>query len=588
MKSRLSKKLSFGLFLFIAILVLHMPLQAEDGEFKTVRFAILGDRTGGHVEGVHGAIVKEINLLHPDFVLSVGDYIEGYVDDEERINAEWDEYFAIADSLEADYYMTPGNHDIWSDMSEEIYRKRVGEPYYSFDRDRIHFVMLDLSLWNFGEEYPQKQLEWLKSDLEANMDAMYIMAFYHKPDWIESLTDGHSNAFHELFKKYGVDAVFTGHYHEYFVEEYDGVVYTGIGSSGAGIGDVASDLEYHFIWVTVDNENVHITPIKSASVYPWDETLAIDKLTHDPIKHLGLTFPEPIIIGNDFSVSNARVVVALHNDLTSFDISDSVIWDVPENWKIEPSVLPVKVNAGEVKTVEFKLENTEKLYPLPTASFEFTYKEGKTVPAKKDLWVAREAFCQPADSRPNIDIDGRITESFWREPESVFFDPEGESMQTDPTSFYFAYDHDNLYIAARCTELKMDSMVATASEHDGPVYGEDCIGFFFQPDPAVDTVYQIYFGASGAVYDCKIWRGEDGWMDYDRNWNGEYELGIAKSADSWSIEAHIPAEQLGAKLSSGKDWHLNFRRKQKRLDSSADWMLPIGADPQTLGVLTFE
>ena len=77
-------------------------------------------------------------------------------------------------------------------------------------------------------------------------------------------------------------------------------------------------------------------------------------------------------------------------------------------------------------------------------------------------------------------------------------------------------------------------------------------------------------------------------MDYDRNWNGEYELGIAKSSDSWSIEARIPAEQLGAKLSSGKDWHLNFRRKQKRLDSSADWMLPIGADPQTLGVLTFE
>ncbi|MBD3218088.1 MAG: hypothetical protein GF310_07410, partial [candidate division Zixibacteria bacterium] len=542
--------------------------------------------TGGHVEGVHGSIVKEINLLHPDFVLSVGDYIEGYVDDEERINGEWDEYFEIVDSLEADYYMTPGNHDIWSDMSEDIYRKRVGEPYYSFDRDGIHFVMLDLSLWNFGEEYLEEQLEWLESDLEANEDARYIMAFYHKPDWIESLTNGNSNAFHELFKKYDIDAVFTGHYHEYFVEEYDGVVYTGVGSSGAATHEAASDLGYHYMWVTVDDDNIHITPIKSASVYPWDETLAIDKLTFDPIKHLGLTFSEPVIVGDDFDVSNAKAVVALHNDLTRFDIFDSVIWDIPANWKVEPSVLPIEMKAGELKTVEFELENTGKLYPLPTASFEFTYKEGKTVPAKKDLWVAREAVCKPADSKPNI--DGRITESFWGEPETVFFDPEGESMQADPTSFYFAYDNDNFYIAAKCTEMNMDSMVATASEHDGPVYSEDCIGFFFQPDPAVDTVYQIYIGASGAAYDCKIWRGEDGWMNYNTNWDGDYEVVVAKSADFWSIEARIPAAQLGAELSTNKDWHLNFRRKQKRLDTSADWMLPIGADPQTLGVLTFE
>src|SRR5262245_30719135 len=41
------------------------------------RFAIVSDRTGGHRENVFARTIEKLNLLQPEFVLSVGDLIEG-------------------------------------------------------------------------------------------------------------------------------------------------------------------------------------------------------------------------------------------------------------------------------------------------------------------------------------------------------------------------------------------------------------------------------------------------------------------------------------------------------------------------------
>jgi len=41
------------------------------------QFAVVADRTGGHRRGVFSKAVQQINLMHPEFVMSVGDLIEG-------------------------------------------------------------------------------------------------------------------------------------------------------------------------------------------------------------------------------------------------------------------------------------------------------------------------------------------------------------------------------------------------------------------------------------------------------------------------------------------------------------------------------
>ena len=69
------------------------PLQVQTGERNpwtnldmnnrpgTFRFAVISDRTGGHRPGIFGRSVRMINMLQPEFVMSVGDLIEGYSED---------------------------------------------------------------------------------------------------------------------------------------------------------------------------------------------------------------------------------------------------------------------------------------------------------------------------------------------------------------------------------------------------------------------------------------------------------------------------------------------------------------------------
>ena len=233
------------------------PAAGSDALF---RFVILSDRTGGHTEGVYPRVLEEIGLLNPDFVVTVGDHIEGYGEDYERVNAEWDTLLAMLDTIDAPVYMTPGNHDIWSDESEAIYIERTGQkPHYSFDHGSTHFVVLDVSRIETSEEFPEGQLAWLRADLETAQSADAIYVFFHKPLWAGTLTVGSPDPLHEVFVEYGVDAVFNGHLHHYFSVNYDGVDYTVMGSSGGprtrtAPQQVARGEFYKVCWVTVDAE----------------------------------------------------------------------------------------------------------------------------------------------------------------------------------------------------------------------------------------------------------------------------------------------------------------------------------------------
>ena len=134
---------------------------------EPIRFAIIGDRTGIHTPGVYRDIIKEIELLKPDFTITVGDMIEGYTDDMDEILNQWEEYITLIEPLSAPIYHTPGNHDIWideTDTSIKLYKEFIGDPNYSFDHRGVHFVVMDNSRWEKTDELPQETIEWLIND----------------------------------------------------------------------------------------------------------------------------------------------------------------------------------------------------------------------------------------------------------------------------------------------------------------------------------------------------------------------------------------------------------------------------------------
>jgi len=75
----------------------------------------------------------------------------------------------------------------------------------------------------------------------------------------------------------------------------------------------------------------------------------------------------------------------------------------------------------------------------------------------------------------------------------------------------------------------------------------------------------------------------------DLKWSGTYEVKTTRNGDNWTLEAAIPLAALGVESAQrGDEWQVNFRRKQKRVNSSADWQVPISYDPATYGRLVYK
>jgi hypothetical protein len=548
-----------------------------------VRFAILGDRCGSHQPGVYEEIVAEIERLRPDFVVTVGDQIEGYTEDSLAIVGMWHEYRAIVSPLTMPLYLTPGNHDILSDIGERFFRREAGAPYRSFDVGDLHFVVLDTGRWESSADLPREQIDWLTQDLEAHRAARHTFVFFHKPYWFNTIANGLRDPLHDIFVRYGVDAVFCGHEHFYFSGLYDGVRYTAVGSSGGAADPSLNGMLYHFTWVTVDGDGIHIAPIAKDAVYDWETVTASEARIATTIQARGLDCTPSATVDAQLRVAPTRIAIGIDNSLATADLSDTLRWEVPAGWTVTPASAPVHLGAGRMISVPFDVACTGALYPVPFARLAFRYSRDRSVTAQAWLRVAREATAHMTGAP--VTIDGRLDERCWQTPETRTFDTAGNAPSAEPVAFYFAYDAENLYLGARCTESRMDSLVAAVHERDGAIFSEDCIGYFLAPHGGNDTVYQIYFNELGTVFDQRLVRDADGQMLPDRAWNGTYEVGVQRGERDWTIEMRVPLAQLEVSAKAGDQWRVNFRRKQPHRAGVADWQVPISYDPRDFGVL---
>ena len=96
------------------------------------QFAIVSDRTGGHRARVFSQAVEQLNLMQPEFVVSVGDLIEGYTADKERIANEWREFQGYVSRLQMPFFYVAGNHDFTNKAMAQAWKDKFGRSYYDF------------------------------------------------------------------------------------------------------------------------------------------------------------------------------------------------------------------------------------------------------------------------------------------------------------------------------------------------------------------------------------------------------------------------------------------------------------------------
>ena len=227
----------------IPVLLLFLMRSAASPQLESLRFVILGDRTGDVRPGVFEQVWREAASEDPAFVVTVGDTIEGLHD--ANAAAEWRE---VKQTLQAymhfPLYLTPGNHDIWSAASERLFRQYAAHPpHYSFDRGPAHFTILDNSR---SDQLSDAEMAFLEEDLKAHAAQPVKFIFSHRPSWLISVALNNPNfPLHQLARKYGVQYVIAGHVHQMLRFDLQGVTYLSMPSSG---GKLRASEKYEDGW----------------------------------------------------------------------------------------------------------------------------------------------------------------------------------------------------------------------------------------------------------------------------------------------------------------------------------------------------
>ena len=101
-----------------------LALPVEDEAFS---FVVFGDRTGGPAKGVSilADAVRDVNLLEPDLVMTVGDLIDGYNQSDKWL-VQMREFKGIMDRLLCPWFPVAGNHDIYWRGPKSV-KKPAGE-----------------------------------------------------------------------------------------------------------------------------------------------------------------------------------------------------------------------------------------------------------------------------------------------------------------------------------------------------------------------------------------------------------------------------------------------------------------------------
>ncbi len=279
------------------------------------------------------------------------------------IHRQWDAYEAACERFEVPLHSVVGNHDVWDEQSQRIWRERYGPLYFSWDHEGCHFVALDSDLVGQMDTIAGEQLAWLKADLERSKDARRTFVLLHKPLWAyEPQQPDRPNQWnrdvHPLLAEYGVDTVFAGHWHEYcFHGPRDGVRYVVTGGAGAELSGY--ELEggfFHIVTVDVSDEASRLTVVSHrGELHPDYVTLEkLDALSKRLEVEPVASVPEDgeLEIGARLANPVGRPVTAL------------VTWDTEgTSWQAEAQQFDIP--AGGTLELSLRARAGEALFPLP-------------------------------------------------------------------------------------------------------------------------------------------------------------------------------------------------------------------------------
>jgi hypothetical protein len=457
----------------------HIDWNASPEQFQ---FAIVTDRTGGHRPGVFPTGVKKLNLLQPEFVMSVGDLIEGYTRDTVRLNQEWKEFNGFISQLEAPFFYVPGNHDITNEVMEKKWKEMFGVSYYHFVYKDVLFLCLNSedNIRGAGKgTIDDEQYEYIKKVLEENKDVKWTLAFLHQPLWVQEDTK-RWNDVEELLQDRPHN-VFAGHYHRYWKTQRNNGKYIALATTGGGSalrGKAYGEFD-HVVWVTMTEEGPILANLFLDGI--WDENVVTEELV-DLVRNQ--PFPvkiEPVYVDDQHAKNMVGKVRATNHSDTRMRVQLKGISNDDLRYQFEQTDIIVEPN--DVAVLDLTIQNVDQktLENLSAIQIEvditYLFEERPNVEFSSTLNYL-PFYKYVVGKTKKVKLDGNLkewSEAHWnsvKQMDGAPFDFDGPS--DFEMKFATAYDDDHFYVAVdlKDNDLYIDEE-ASHSAQDAILIGLD-------------------------------------------------------------------------------------------------------------------
>lgn len=225
----------------VLILIVQVTVLPAQKDFSFVYLPDLHLQPDSAVIANFEKVVRKINKLHPDFILTGGDmiYTAKNVDDN-RAEVLFNLMDRNLGMFRMPVHLTMGNHEtvgitvesgidktnpMWG---KQMYEKRYGNRFYSFSSGEWKFFVLDgirilEKEKNYTHGVDSAQIDWLKKELEVTGTDVPVVISIHTPiinphamvDPKSQALSENSQAVMNLFKDHNLKMILQGHNHIY-------------------------------------------------------------------------------------------------------------------------------------------------------------------------------------------------------------------------------------------------------------------------------------------------------------------------------------------------------------------------------------
>jgi hypothetical protein len=457
-------------FLFFTCLVFVCDVQAQEipvtnrqpnNAETTFRFAIVSDRTGGMRADIFDEAIDKVVMMQPEFVLSVGDLIDGYTEDPEVWNAQWDEFDAIVEKLSMPFYYVPGNHDTSNELLTEVWRERHGRDYYHFVYKNVLFLALNTDEVG-GGGIGDPQIEYFRKVLDENKEVRWTLLFMHRPLWSYGNRLGYDGIEETLGDRNYT--LFSGHHHHYRYKIHNGMEHFTLATTGGGswMRDAQVGELDHITWVTMKEGGPEIANIDINGIYGKDLVTEEDYADIQVLRQGNWLKVQPIVhTSNRFDELPIALEVE-NNSERIFNISGTLL----EQQGIEfyPNELEFELEKGGKTTLEIlakSVEGESLISQLNNAPLQFELTAGFEREGNTDISLSttKRLFLdwnhRINENETPITIDGSLID--WEDAEWIdvrnpqYFKEGWDWKGSEDGRFEFAatFDEEHIYLAVQ-------------------------------------------------------------------------------------------------------------------------------------------